>query len=368
MIRILVVDDSAFMRKAISMMLEEDADVRVVDTARDGLEAIEKVKRLRPDLVTMDIEMPRMDGITALKRIMAEHPVPVMMISSLTEEGAQATVEALQAGAVDFIPKQMSYVSLEISKIKAELIEKVKSIVGSRSRLFRRGRSAYGAGTSGGARPAVTGPPLRCHGVRLLAIGVSTGGPFALQKVIPVLPKDFPIPVVIVQHMPPHFTRSLAERLNTLSALRVAEAAPSMRVEPGMVLIAPGGRHLIFRASKLGVIVATPEEPSTVLHRPSVDVMFRSACQAYDGRVLALVMTGMGKDGLEGAQQIKQRGGKVVAQSEETCVVYGMPKVVVEAGLADAVLSLDDLATALTKAVGRRINPALPRSSTMGLR
>ncbi len=349
------------------MMLEEDADVRVVDTARDGLEAIEKVKRLRPDLVTMDIEMPRMDGITALKRIMAEHPVPVMMISSLTQEGAQATVEALQAGAVDFIPKQMSYVSLEISKIKAELIEKVKSIVGSRSRLFRRGRSAYGAGTSGGARPAVTGPPLRCHGVRLLAIGVSTGGPFALQKVIPVLPKDFPIPVAIVQHMPPHFTRSLAERLNTLSALKVTEAAPIMRVEPGMVLIAPGGRHLVFRASKLGVIVATPEEPST-LHRPSVDVMFSSACQAYHGQVLALVMTGMGKDGLEGTRLIKQRGGKVVAQSEETCVVYGMPKAVVDAGLADAVLPVEDLADALINAVSRRVNSMHPRSSTMGLR
>ncbi len=348
------------------MMLEEDAEIRVVDTARDGLEAIEKVKRLCPDLVTMDIEMPRMDGITALKRIMAEHPLPVMMISSLTQEGAQATVEALQAGAVDFIPKQMSYVSLEISKIKAELIEKVKTIVRSRSRLFRRGIPAYGAGTSGGARPAVTGPPLRCHGVRLLVIGVSTGGPFALQKVIPVLPKDFPIPVVIVQHMPPHFTRSLADRLNTLSALKVTEAAPIMRVEPGMVLIAPGGRHLIFRASKLGVIVATPEQPAT-LHRPSVDVMFSSACKAYDGQVLALVMTGMGKDGLEGARRIKRYGGKVVAQSEETCVVYGMPKVVVEAGLADAVLPLDNLADALTHAVSRRVNSIHPRSPTMGL-
>ena len=359
MIRVLVVDDSAFMRKAISMMLEEDAEIRVVDTARDGLEAIEKVKRLRPDLVTMDIEMPRMDGITALKRIMAEHPLPVMMISSLTQEGAQATVEALQAGAVDFIPKQMSYVSLEINKIKADLIEKVKSIVKARSGLFRRT-------TPAGTSPVAAGPPLRYHRACVLVIGVSTGGPFALHKMIPALPKDFALPVVIVQHMPPHFTRSLAERLDTLSALRVAEAAPIMRVEPGMVLIAPGGRHLIFRASKLGVIVATPEQPST-LHRPSVDVMFSSACKAYDGQVLALVMTGMGKDGLEGARRIKRYGGKVVAQSEETCVVYGMPKVVVEAGLADAVLPLDNLADALTHAVSRRVNSIHPRSPTMGL-
>ena len=376
MIRVLVVDDSAFMRKAISMMLEEDAEVRVVDTARDGLEAIEKIKRLRPDLVTMDIEMPRMDGITALKRIMAEHPVPVMMISSLTQEGAKATVEALQAGAVDFIPKQMSYVSLEITKIKEELLAKVKSIARSRSCLFRRASAASGPRPTPGSaappsvpRPAVTvGPPLRHHAARLLAIGVSTGGPFALQKVIPALPKDFTLPVVIVQHMPPHFTRSLAERLDTLSALRVVEAAPGMPVEPGTVLIAPGGRHLVFRASNLGVIVATPEEPSDLLHRPSVDVMFKSACHAYGGKVLGLVMTGMGKDGLEGAQRIKQRGGKVVAQSAETCVVYGMPKVVIEAGLADAVLPLEALAGALTKAVGHRIKPARLRSSAMGLR
>ena len=375
MIRVLVVDDSAFMRKAISMMLEEDADVQVVDTARDGLEAIDKVKRLRPDLVTMDIEMPRMDGITALKRIMAEHPVPVMMISSLTQEGAQATVEALQVGAVDFIPKQMSYVSLEITKIKADLIAKVKSIARSRSRMFRRTPSALGDRPSAGiapapaiARPAsAAGPPLRHQAAGLLAIGVSTGGPFALQKVIPALPKDFPLPVVIVQHMPPHFTRSLADRLDTLSALRVAEAAPGMPVEPGTVLIAPGGRHLVFRPSKPGVIVATPEEPSNLLHRPSVDVMFQSACRAYGGKVLALMMTGMGKDGLEGAREIKQQGGKVVAQSEETCVVYGMPKVVVEAGLADAVLPLEDLAGALTKAVGQRVNPAAGRPSSIGL-
>ena len=385
MIRILVVDDSAFMRKAISMMLEEDAEVHVVDTARDGLEAIEKVKQLRPDLVTMDIEMPRMDGITALKRIMKEHPVPVMMISSLTQQGAKATIEAMHAGAVDFIPKQMSYVSLEISKIKEELLAKVKTIARSRSRLFRRHEpvSRGGASPATAAEPRAAAPltaapkvpsqasgqasPLRFHGARLVAIGVSTGGPFALQKVIPALPADFALPVVVVQHMPPHFTRSLAERLNAMSALRVVEAAPSMRVEPGTVLIAPGGRHLTFRASKLGVIVATPEEPSNLLHRPSVDVMFDSACKAYGGKVLATMMTGMGKDGLRGAKHIKQFGGKVLAQNEATCVVYGMPKAVVEAGIADAVLPLEELASALTKAVGRRVGAAQPRPSSLGI-
>ncbi len=381
MIRVLVVDDSAFMRKAISMMLEEDAEVQVVDTARDGLEAIEKVKRLRPDLVTMDIEMPRMDGITALKRIMKEHPVPVMMISSLTQQGAKATIEAMHAGAVDFIPKQMSYVSLEINKIKGELLAKVKMIARSRSRLFRRREPVAGDGASPVSavrprRPASSMPapsvpapaaiPLRFHGARLVAIGVSTGGPFALQKVIPALPADFALPVVIVQHMPPHFTRSLAERLDAMSALRVVEAEPSMRVEPGTVLIAPGGKHLTFRSSKLGVITATPTEPANLLHRPSVDVMFDSACKAYGGKVLATVMTGMGKDGLQGAKHIKQFGGKVVAQNEASCVVYGMPKAIVEAGLADAVFPLEDLAEALTKAVGRRVGAALPKSSRLG--
>lgn len=376
MIRVLVVDDSAFMRKAISMMLEEDAEVRVVDTARDGLEAIEKVKQLRPDLVTMDIEMPRMDGITALKHIMKEHPVPVMMISSLTQQGAKATIEAMHAGAVDFIPKQMSYVSLEISKIKEELLAKVKTIARSRSRLFRRHEPISRGGTTPTAPPTAApnvpaqasaqAPPLRFHGARLVAIGVSTGGPFALQKVIPALPADFALPVVVVQHMPPHFTRSLAERLNAMSALRVVEAEPSMRVEPGTVLIAPGGRHLTFRASKLGVIVATPEEPSNLLHRPSVDVMFDAACKAYGGKVLATVMTGMGKDGLQGAKHIKQFGGKVLAQNEATCVVYGMPKAVVEAGITDAVLPLEELASALTKAVGRRAGASRPSPSSLG--
>ncbi len=346
MIRVLVVDDSAFMRKALSMMIESDPEIRVVDTARDGREAVDKVRDLRPDLVTMDVEMPRMDGISALKEIMKNHPCPVLMISSLTREGAHATVEALQAGAVDFIPKQMSYVSLEITKIKEELVAKIKTIAGSRSRLFRR--------ASPEAQPLrVKASPaeLRFSAARLIAIGVSTGGPFALQRVLPGLPHDFPVPIVIVQHMPPHFTRSLADRLNALSQIRIAEAEQGMRLEPGSALIAPGAHHLIFRNTASGVTVSTPEEPAATLHRPSVDVMFRSANDIYPGRVLSVVMTGMGKDGLEGVRAIKQSGGKALIQDEESCVVYGMPKAVADAGLADAALPLDGLAAALIKAV-----------------
>ncbi len=359
MIRILVVDDSAFMRKALSMMLSEDPEIQIIDTARDGVEAIDKVRKLAPDLVTLDIEMPRMDGLTALRHIMKEHPCPVLMVSSLTREGAQATLDALEAGAVDFIPKQLSFVSLEITKIKAELIAKVKAIVRT-----RRG-SLGGAATVPPSRPERIPSSLHFRRARLVAVGISTGGPAALQKVIPFLPADFPLPVAVVQHMPPHFTRSLAKRLNGLSPLEVVEAEKGMKVVPGKVYIAAGGKHLILRAAGPDVIVATPEEPAT-LHRPSVDVMFESACRAYGGRVLAAVMTGMGHDGRDGAASIRKRGGKVIAQDEASCVVYGMPKAVVDAGLADAVVSLDRMARVLYEAVGVAAqpppNPGRPRA------
>lgn len=355
MINVLVVDDSAFMRKAISMMLESDPEVRVVDTARDGQDAVEKVARLQPDVVTMDVEMPRMDGLTALRHIMRDHPRPVLMISSLTREGAETTVEALQAGAVDFIPKQFSYVSLEITKIQEDLIAKVKAVARSRNRLFRRAtpvRPPDGAAT--GAAPA-TAPPaggrLSMPDAALIAIGVSTGGPFALQHLVPALPADLSVPVVIVQHMPPHFTRSLAERLNGMSPLRVVEAEAGMRLEAGAVYIAPGGRHLVFRNGPGGVTILTPEEPSASLHRPSVDVLFNAAHDTFGGRVLGVVMTGMGRDGLEGARRLKAAGARFIAQEAESCVVYGMPRAIVEAGLADAVLPLDELAPALVQAV-----------------
>ncbi len=356
MIRILVVDDSAFMRKALSMMLSEDPEIQIIDTARDGIEAIDKVRQLAPDLVTLDIEMPRMDGLTALRHIMKEHPCPVLMVSSLTREGAQATLDALEAGAVDFIPKQLSFVSLEITKIKAELIAKVKAIV--RARRASRGGSA----TVPPSRPSRIPSSLLFRRARLVAIGISTGGPAALQKVIPRLPADFPLPVAVVQHMPPHFTRSLAKRLNGISPLEVVEAEKGMKVVPGKVYIAAGGKHLILRAAGSDVIVATPDQPAT-LHRPSVDVMFESANRAYGGRVLATVMTGMGHDGRDGAASIRKRGGKVIAQDEASCVVYGMPRAIVEAGLADAVVSLDRMAHVLHEAVGAAAPPAAPREA-----
>lgn len=345
MITVLVVDDSAFMRKAISMMLERDAEIEVVDTARDGEQALEKVERLQPDVVTMDIEMPRMDGITALKRIMSEMPRPVLMISSLTKEGADATVKAMEAGAVGFIPKQHSRVSLEITKIEKELTEKVKTAARSNVQVLQRSsRSAAAPSLSSQNAFAF----LRA---RLIAIGISTGGPFALQKVIPELPADLPVPVVIVQHMPPHFTKSLAERLDKLSPLHVVEAEAGMPVEAGTVYIAPGAQHLTFRTGARTPFIRISEDPDDTLHRPSVNVMFASASTVFR-RVLGVVMTGMGKDGLEGAQVIKDGGGKIIAQDEDTSVVYGMPRAVASAGLTDLVLPMERIAPALAEAVG----------------
>lgn len=329
------------------MMLERDPEIQVLDTARNGKQALEMIRDVQPDVVTMDIEMPRMDGITALKRIMDEMPRPVLMISSLTKEGADATVEAMEAGAVGFIPKQHSRVSLEITKIEDQLSKKVKIAAKSNVRALRASsRRAKRARTPTRRSRSFTFPRAK-----IVALGISTGGPFALQKVIPQLPADLPIPVAVVQHMPPHFTKSLAQRLDGMSPLHVVEAEGGMPVEAGTVYIAPGGQHLTFRRGARTPITRVADHPDDTLHRPSVNVMFESAHQIF-GRVLGVVMTGMGKDGLDGARAIKQAGGRILAQDEDTSVVYGMPRAVANEGLADLVLPMEDIAQTIAKAVG----------------
>lgn len=354
MINVVVVDDSAFMRKSLTMMLESDPQIKVVATARDGRDGIEKIRQFNPDVITLDIEMPGMDGLTALGIIMKEMPRPVLMVSSLTTEGAKATIEALNLGAVDFIPKELSYVSLNIVKIKEELIGKVKSIAHSKAMQFRLQR-IKGLRPDGTKKPPsastsdVTIPPKN---FRALVIGVSTGGPFALLQVIPKLSGKFPLGIVIVQHMPPHFTKSLGERLNSLSAVTVKEAEHGEKVEPGTVLIAPGGSHLTFEKNGTGTPrVKISSEPSNTLYRPCVDIMVSSAVETYNAPLLGLIMTGMGKDGLQGLRLVRQKGGYIIAQNEETCVVYGMPKVVVDAGIADAVVGLDEIPFVLNQLV-----------------
>lgn len=332
-IRVLVVDDSAFMRTALSMILNGAPGIEVIGTARDGIEARQKVEALSPDVVTLDVEMPRMDGLTALRHIMEDHPVPVIMVSSITREGASATLDALQAGALDFVPKEPTAAGYSIDEVKALLIQKVRAVAGRRLPRPRR------------REPASVAEYPSLAGMRLLAIGSSTGGPFALQEIIPQLPPDYPIPVVIAQHMPPQFTRSLAERLHRLSALEVKEADDGDAVHAGRVLVAPGGRHLVFESTRTGVFARVTASPHT-LHRPSVDVMLDSASDAFGGRVAAVILTGMGNDGRDACIRLHERRGRIIAQDEPSSVVYGMPRCVAEAGVADAVLPLSHIAAA----------------------
>jgi two-component system chemotaxis response regulator CheB len=352
-IRVVVVDDSAFMRKALSMMLESDPCVKVVGTANNGEDGLEIIRRLKPDLVTMDVEMPRMDGLTALKRIMETDPVPVMMVSSITTEGAQATLEALELGAVDFIPKQMSYVSLDIVKIKEDLLAKIKNIVGRKHILMARARekSRFAKTTAvAKAKSAMTYTQVsglikkKSQKIDLIAIGSSTGGPPALHTVISQLPANLPVGVVIAQHMPPMFTKTLAERLDGLSQVTVREAVDGEIVEPGQVLISPGGKHLLVRRYGGRVRVCVTTEPNNTLYKPCVDVLFNSVADTCGATTLAVVLTGMGSNGVHGARHIKDKGGVIIAQNEATCVVYGMPRAIVEAEIANNILSIESIA------------------------
>ncbi|MEW6049877.1 MAG: chemotaxis response regulator protein-glutamate methylesterase [Candidatus Zixiibacteriota bacterium] len=360
-INVVVVDDSAFMRKALTLMLESDLTIKVVGTARDGEEAIEKVRLLKPDLVTMDIEMPRMDGLTALRQIMATDPVPVMMVSSLTTEGAHATFEALDLGAVDFIPKQMSFVSLDIVKIKGELLAKIKDIARRKHLLMARHRQRQLGGTGargklgvGNLAVATTATPAsirttrrRNHPIGIVAIGSSTGGPPALQGIIPKLPRNLPVGIVIAQHIPPMFTKSLAERLDGLSQVAVREAVDGESVQPGVVLLAPGGRQITVRKRGGSATVIVSDQPANTLYRPCVDVMMNSVAESYTSTAMGIILTGMGNNGVVGLTNLKQKGGVVIAQNEATCVVYGMPRAVIEAGIADHIVPIEDIAAEL---------------------
>ncbi len=366
-IKVLVVDDSAFMRKALSMMLESDSQIKVIGTARDGQEGCEKVKSLKPDLVTMDIEMPRMDGLTALKNIMDENPTPVMMVSSLTTDGASATLDAMDLGAVDFIPKELSYVSLDIVKIKEDLLKKIKNIVKRKHILMARYKQVAAfrkaKGTSGTMRTNITAhgkqakstqPSVgkiikkRNHHIDIIAVGSSTGGPPALQAVITKLPRNLPVGIVIAQHMPPMFTKSLADRLDRLSQVSVKEAENGETVEPGCVYIAPGGKHLILKKYAARAKVVITDKPETTLYKPCVDVMINSVVDLYGKSTLGVILTGMGNNGVLGLKKLREKGGKIIAQNEDTCIVYGMPKAVIEAKIADHISPIENLYAEIT--------------------
>ena len=359
-IRILVVDDSPFMRKSLQKMLEEAPDLRVVATARDGIDALEKIQEHKPDIVTLDIEMPRMDGLTCLKKIMADHPMPVLMVSSLTQEGAQATLDALSIGALDFIPKESGFASLSILQIQHDLQEKVRRL--ATSPRFHRTAPAPAQTipahpATGTARPAPLpkAPPTSGASLgsspqaEILLIGSSTGGPKALQDILPALPANLPVPCLIVQHMPSTFTKPFADRLNGLCQVHVKEAEQGEPLKAGTVYIAPGGIHMTYgpRGPK-GCIELSPE-PMSSLHRPSVDVLFMSVFELFRGQVLAGILTGMGADGAKGMEQLKKKGAHTLAEAEESCVVYGMPRAAVERGCVDVIAPLPDIPGHLRK-------------------
>jgi len=347
-IRVLVVDDSAFMRKALSKMLESDPEVQVVGTARDGLDALARVSELDPDLVTLDVEMPRMDGLEALRQIMATSPRPVLMVSSLTEEGADVTLRALDEGALDYLPKGIGSNVLDIVQIERTLREKVRALARRRPSSLTPSRPAPMPTPA----PAGSRPPPGLGPARFVAVGASTGGPPALQKFFAGLPPGFPAPVVVVQHMPKAFTGPFARRLSGVGPLEVKEAETGDRLEPGRGFVAPGGSHLVVRREGSHLVLKVTEHPADTLHKPSVDVTFRSFAEVVGRPTLAVILTGMGSDGMEGVRALKAQGSHAIAQAASSCVVYGMPRAVVEAGLADAVLPIEAIAAAVGGATG----------------
>jgi two-component system, chemotaxis family, protein-glutamate methylesterase/glutaminase len=343
-IRVVVVDDSPFVRQALGRMLSVAADIEVVGTAVDGQDGVEKVCALRPDVVTLDVKMPRMGGLEALQRIMAECPTAVLLLSSLTSDGGEVTLRGLELGAMDFVDKSTVQGQMNLLELADELLAKVRALASvPRARLVPA-REPGPEVARAGARPAA-------QRAEVVVIGTSTGGPPALQAIIPRLPAQLGAPLLIVQHMPAGFTRSLAERLDQRSRLRVREAEEGDVLESGVVLIAPAGRHMKVRRRAAETRVWLDEEPRSALHRPAIDVLMSSVAKLYGRHALGILLTGMGSDGVEGLRAIRAAGGRTLAESEETAVIYGMPKAAVEAGVVDQTVSLTRIADEILAAV-----------------
>jgi len=347
-LKVLVVDDSAYVRKVVKQMLSRSPFLEVVGTARDGREALELVEQLEPDVVTCDLIMPQLDGVGFVREQMRRRPLPVIIMSIASETG-EAALTALDAGAVDFVQKPTALATEKIFEVSDELIEKVKSAAGiPMARVKISAPDAEAGAAQQPSTPSVTRKEL----ADVVVIGISTGGPQALKQLIPQLPADFPAPVAMVMHMPVGYTEMYARKLDELSPLEVREAHEGDVLRAGLALLAPAGRHLTFRRRAGGEVVAhLDSRPFELPHRPAVDVLFQSAAEVYRQRVLGVVMTGMGSDGTQGSAWIKSQGGLVYTESEETCVVYGMPSSVVEAGLSDRSVPLDGMAQAIREAV-----------------
>ncbi len=334
MIKVLVVDDSFVMRKVITRILEKDPQIEIAGTAGDGREALEKIELLQPDVMTLDIEMPVMNGIDVLRQVMAKRPMPVIMMSALTKEGADITIEALNLGACDFVTKDLSGFTSAAACIEGELINKVKNVAKNKAKYLLKRLDAM-------KKPVALNPDKKIRH-EILSIGASTGGPPALQHILSSLPGDFPIPVVIAQHMPKIFTQSFAQRLNALSRLEVKEAEDKEVLKAGVALVAPGDTHISLKRRGRDVVVEFVDG-ARFIYRPSVDLLMSTTAEAYESLSIGVILTGMGNDGLAGMKELKSKNGYVIAQNEETCVVYGMPKAVVNANITDAVLPVDKI-------------------------
>jgi two-component system chemotaxis response regulator CheB len=339
-VRVLVVDDSALMRKLIPQILARDSDIEVVGTAMDGAFGLKKLEDLKPDVVTLDLEMPRMDGMEMLRQITRKSRVPVIIVSALSTEGAAATFKALAMGAFDFVAKPRDAASVHMDEIAQDLIVKIKAAAKS------KGRSTPLPESPEHLRPNKTARARR-EPTKIVAIGVSTGGPNALQYLLAKLPGDFSGTIIVVQHMPEGFTGMFANRLNESCAIDVKEAQSGDLLIAGRALICPGGRHIKVRRMPLGNTVVLTDDPRINGHRPSADVLFRSVANEFGSRVIGVLMTGMGEDGAAGLGLIKNAGGTTIAQSEESCVVFGMPKAAIERGHVTRIVPLDMLANTL---------------------
>lgn len=344
-LRVVVIDDSAYVRKVVREILSRSPFVDVVGVARDGREALELVEQLQPDVITCDLIMPELDGVGFVVEQMRRRPIPII-IMSVASETAEATLTALDAGAVDFVQKPTALASEKIFEVSNELIEKVKAA--GKIPLTKIGKPFFRNKEVAPIPEKLSGK----HLVDLIVLGISTGGPQALKRLIPQLPGNLPVPIAMVMHMPVGYTEMYAAKLNELSSLQVREAGPMHKLEAGTVYLAPAGRHLSFKRDRDGTVVTHLDaRPFDSLHRPSVDVLFQSAAEVFGNRVLGVVMTGMGSDGKQGAAWIKSQGGLIFTEDESSCVVYGMPSVVVEAGLSDKTVSLENMAKAIMEVV-----------------
>ena len=352
MISVLVVDDSTFMRNTITSLLEQDSEIKVVGTARNGQEALEKAEELDPDVMTLDVDLPRLDGLGVLQQLMKKTPIPVLMVSSLTQSGAESTLKALEYGALDFIPKTMS---CDRECFGAELQRKVRAIARRKTIIKLKYRRINQIQVPV-PRPQPSQPAdyvqTPCTGPRdLVVIGVSTGGPPVVQKILSALPADLPACILIAQHMPAAFTNPFAKRLDSVCKIGVTEAQDGDKFKTGHAYVCPGGKQLGIRMRGPLPEIFVAEEPRDALYKPSANVLFETAGKAMGRRTLGVILTGMGSDGCEGSKVLKEKGGCLIAQNEASCVVYGMPKAIVDNKLANLILDVDDIANAIITTV-----------------